>query len=163
MPYLIDHHRRCWRAAHESLQGALPRLWDSIRPDLPPGAVSELPRLHVDRVHQCPLYVVGEPVGPLLCGRRAVCRETSCLPGRWRPHCVPSGEEVAQPGWQIVSDSRDEGEPSNDDEGGYKIRGVGKSVDKDAKSGKGEKWFVGCYGCRGDHRWTACHAVGPIG
>ena len=42
--------------------------------------------------------------------------------------------------------------------------GVGKSEGRDGKSGKAraKKWFVRCYGCGGDHRWMACHAVGPI-
>ena len=74
------------------------------------------------------------------------------------------GEEIkAHTRKKRDADSIDEGEPSDVDEGGYKRRGAEKSADKDAKRGKANKWFVGCYGCGGDHRWTACHAVGPIG
>ena len=57
-----------------------------------------------------------------------------------------------------ISDAR---EPSDDDQGGNKKRRAGKSADKDAKSGKAKKWFVGCYGCGGDHKWKACHVVAP--
>ena len=58
-------------------------------------------------------------------------------------------------------DSSDEEEPSDDDEGGYKRLGAKKSVDKDAKRGKAKKWFVGCYGCGGDHwrRGVEAHAA----
>ena len=41
--------------------------------------------------------------GPSLRGRQAACREAPHLPGRWRPHGVPSEQEVAQPCRHIVS------------------------------------------------------------
>ena len=61
------------------------------------------------------------------------------------------------------ADNSDEEEPSDDDGGGNKRHGAEKSADKDGKSSEAKKWFVGFYGCRGDHRWKAYHAVGPIG
>ena len=39
----------------------------------------------------------------------------------------------------------EEGEPSDDDGGEYKRRGAGKSLDKDANTGKAKKRSVGCY------------------
>ena len=59
--------------------------------------------------------------------------------------------------------SSDEEEPSDDDGGDSMRLGAGNSEGRDSKSGKAEtkKWFVGCYGCGGDHRWTTCHRWTP--
>ena len=76
------------------------------------------------------------------------------------------GEEIkAHAKKKQDADSSNEEEPSDDGGGGSMRRGAGKSGGRDGKSGKAgaKKWFVGCYGCGGDHRWTACHALGPIG
>ena len=74
------------------------------------------------------------------------------------------GEEIkAHVKRKQAADSSDEGEPSEDNKGGYKRRGAEKSADKGGETGKGMKCFVGRCGFGGDHRWTACHAVGPIG
>ena len=75
------------------------------------------------------------------------------------------GEEIkAHAKKKREADSSNEEEPGDDDGGGSIRRGAGKSEGRDSKSGKAgaKKWFVGCYGCGGDHMWT-CHAVGPIG
>ena len=85
--------------------------------------------------------------------------------GRCDAHRVTiRGEEIkAHAKKKRDVDSSHEEEPSDDDGGGNMRRGAGKSADKDGKSGKAGMWFSGCYGCGVDHRWTACHAVGPIG
>ena len=74
------------------------------------------------------------------------------------------GEEIkAHTKTKRDANSSGKGEPGDNNGGGYKRRGGGKSADKDGKSGKAKRWFVGCYECGGDHRWTARHAMGPIG
>ena len=90
MPQLAANHRRRCRAARVSLQGAL--LWRraSLKPHLPPGALSKLPGLQVDRIHRRLLYFVWELVCPLLC---------SCQAAGWeaRSPGVPPWQKVAQP------------------------------------------------------------------
>ena len=76
------------------------------------------------------------------------------------------GEEIkAHAKKKRDADRTDEEEPSDSDGGGSMRRGAGKSEGRDGKSGKAgaKMWFVVCYGCGGDHKWTACHAVRPIG
>ena len=88
---------------------------------------------------------------------------------------VVRGEEIKAPAKRKRAASSTDDEAPNEDEGQQDEHksGIGKGTmwndGKDGYDGKDKdkdstrKWFVGCYGCGGDHRWSACHAVGPIG
>ena len=83
-----------------------------------------------------------------------------------RKEVIIRGEEIkAHVKKKRDADNNDEEEPSDDDDNGGNRCSAGKSDGRAGRSGKAgaKMWFVGCYGCGGDHRWTACHAVGPIG
>ena len=68
------------------------------------------------------------------------------------------GEEVkAQP----KKKKREREDSDTDDEESDTTAKSGKEAAQ--TKGDGKRWFVGCYGCREDHRWSACHVVSPLG
>ena len=56
---------------------------------------------------------------------------------------------------------REREDSDTDDEEGDTTAKSG--TDAAQTKGDSKRWFVGCYGCGEDHRWSACQAVGPLG